>query len=69
MKHPFNTLTKSDVQELRRKSVSVSNPSNAVVYNFTSADIDGAIKHLQTLYQGTIRASFAAKILLCNEIY
>lgn len=69
MKKPFNNLTKSDVEKLRRKSVSVAAPSNGVVFNFTSYDIDRAIKHLESLYEGTVRSSFAAKILLLNEIY
>lgn len=68
MKHPFNTLTKPDVQILRRKPVFVSS-HNVAVYNFTSADIDSARTHLQTLYGGIIRDSFVMKILILNEIY
>ncbi|MDY4097936.1 MAG: hypothetical protein SOY47_14685 [Lachnospiraceae bacterium] len=69
MKKQFNTLTKSDVEMLRRKPVSVASNRDGVLYNFTQTDVDAAIKHLRTLYTGTIKTSFAAKILLLNEIY
>ncbi|MCR5728195.1 MAG: hypothetical protein K6G24_12105 [Lachnospiraceae bacterium] len=69
MKSPFNTLTKADVQKLRRKPIAVAYAGRGVTYNFTESDVDDAVKHLETLYTGTVRKSFAAKILLLNEIY
>ena len=69
MKQPFNTTTKTDVEKLRRKSISVPYAGRGITYNFTKSDIENAVKHLETLYKGTVRASFAAKILLLNEIY
>lgn len=69
MKSPFNTLTKADVQKLRRKPIAVAYAGRGVTYNFTKSDVDDAVKHLETLYTGTVRKSFAAKILLLNEIY
>lgn len=65
----FNALTKSDVEKLRRKPISVTSNRVGVLYNFTHADVDAAIKNLRTLYIGAIKTSFAAKILLLNEIY
>lgn len=69
MKQPFNTLTKADVEKLKRKSISVSYAGRGVTYNFTKSDVENAVKHLETLYTGIVRKSFAAKILLLNEIY
>ena len=68
MKQPFNTITKTDVEKLRRKSISVPYAGRGITYNFTKSDIENAVKHLETLYKGTVRASFAATILLLNEI-
>lgn len=69
MKQPFNTLTKSDVEWLRRKSISAAYARRGVTYNFTKSDLYNAVMHLETLYSGTVRTSFAAMILLLNEIY
>lgn len=69
MKQPFNTLTKADVEELRRKSISVPCAGSGIYYSFTKSDVENAVKHLETLYTGIVRDSFAAKILLLNEIY
>lgn len=69
MKQPFNTLTKADVQTLRRKSLSVPIGKQGITYNFTSTQIDNAVQHLKTLYIGGIRESFAVKILVLNELY
>ena len=67
MKH-FNTLTKADVEQLRRKSISVP-AGKSVVYSISQADIENAVEHLESLYTGIVRISFAAKILILNEIY
>lgn len=69
MKHPFNTLTKDDVETLRKKSAGVPPSKSGFIYNFSQPDIDAAIKHLQTLYQGRVYQTFAEKILIRNEIY
>lgn len=69
MKQPFNTLTKADVEKLKQKSISVPYAGRCVTYNFTKSDVENAVKHLETLYTGTVRKSFAAKILLLNGIY
>ncbi len=69
MKNPFNTLTKADVQKLRRKPIAVAYAGRGVTYNFTKADVANAVKHLETLYSGTVTKTFAAKILLLNEVY
>ncbi len=65
----FNKLTKKDVERLRRKPVSVASKRSAVEYNFTQTDVNDAINHLKTLYTGSVKDTFAAKILLLNEIY
>lgn len=69
MKQPFNSLTKADIEKLRRKSISVPYAGRSVNYSFTKSDVENAVKHLETLYTGIVRKSFAAKILLLNEIY
>lgn len=69
MKKPFTTISKADVEMLRRKPMSVSYAGSSVAYGFTKAELDNAVKHLETLYSGTVRRSFAAKILLLNEIH
>lgn len=65
----FDTLTKEDVEKLRNKPICVPNSSQVVEYNFTNSDVQNAKEHLENIYQGTVRQSFAAKILLLNEIY
>lgn len=65
MKKPFNTFTRLHVEKIKRKPIS----GKSVVYAFSKADIEAAIKHLETLYGETVRESFASKILLLNEIY
>lgn len=67
MKHPFTTLTLQDVQKLRRMPMAVL--ATPVPYNFSKADIDAAVLHLETIYKGRVNSTFAAKILLNNEIY
>lgn len=69
MKHPFNTLTKADVELLRKKSAGMPISKGGFAYNFSQTDIDVAIKHLQTLYTGRIYQTFAEKILIRNEVY
>lgn len=69
MKQPFNSLTKCDVEQLRKMPAGIPMGKVPFNYNFTPADIDAAIKHLQTLYEGRIRQTFAEKILIRNEIY
>ncbi|MFR1709507.1 MAG: hypothetical protein ACLSV2_11440 [Clostridium sp.] len=69
MKQPFIALTKDDVETLRRKPMSVPVSKQGVNYNFTSKQMDDAIRHLKTLYTGIVRESFASKILLLNELY
>ena len=69
MKKPFIALTKDDVETLRRKQMSVPVSKQGVNYNFTSKQMDDAIRHLKTLYTGIVRESFASKILLLNELY
>ena len=69
MKKPFNTLTKIDVEELRKKPAGISKSNSEFIYNFSSQDIADAIKHLESLYDGKIYQTFAEKILIRNEIY
>lgn len=69
MKQPFNNLTKADVEELKNKPISVTYVGRGVTYSFTKSEVEDAVKHLKTLYTGIVRTSFAAKILLLNEIY
>ncbi|MFQ9116207.1 hypothetical protein [Eubacterium sp.] len=69
MKQPFENLTLEDVETLKRKPISVANAGDEVKYPFTQKDVENAVKHLQTLYIGIVRRSFASKILLLNEIY
>lgn len=69
MKQPFNTLTKVDVEQLRKKPAGIPIGKGGFTYNFSQADVDAAIKHLMTLYTGRIYRTFAEKILIRNEIY
>lgn len=65
MKHPFNLLTKADVEYLRRKTAC----GNAN-YSFSKNDIKKSRAHLQTLYPSCrVQTSFAEKILLKNELW
>ena len=69
MKNPFTNLTKSDVENLRRKSMGITSNQN-FIYDFTDINIKNAKEHLGRLYpKGTVRTSFAVKILTLNEIY
>lgn len=45
MKKPFNLLTKTDVQWLRRQPA-----YGNCTYNFTNSQLNSARAHLQTLY-------------------
>ncbi len=69
MKHPFNTLTKADVELLRKKSAGMPRGKGGFTYNFSRAEVDAAIQHLETLYSGRIYQTFAEKILIRNEVY
>lgn len=69
MKKPFNTLTKIDVEFLRKKKAGISYGNKAFNYNFSQADVEAAVKHLQTLYKGRVHQTFAEKILIRNELY
>lgn len=69
MKNNFTDLTKEDVEYLRNKPLSVSEDQKGIYYNFTDTQINDAIKHLKTLYNGEIRKSFAVKILILNKLY
>lgn len=69
MKHPFNTLSKNDVEYLRRQDTAKTYSGQGVSYNFTPADVDGAVRHLKTLYIGKVERTFAARVLLLNELY
>lgn len=69
MKHPFNTLTKADVEYLRKKPAGMPRGKGGFTYNFSQAEVDVAIKHLQTLYTGRVYQTFAEKILIRNEVY
>ena len=69
MKKPFTALTRADVQKLRRKVVAVL-PLASVQYAYTKADVEAAVNHLKALYPGCrVTHTFAAKILLLNDIY
>ncbi len=65
MKKPFAMLTKQDVETIRRKPTS----GKSVVYAFSEVDVEAARMHLEKIYGGTVRESFAARILLLNELY
>ena len=64
MRHPFNSLTKKEIQKLRRHTA-VGNAK----YAFSDADVDNAVKHLSTLYSGKVQRRFASTLLLLNELY
>lgn len=65
MKHPFTALTKKDVQWLRKQPA-----YGNCTYHFNAIDVSNARAHLQSLYPNcSVQTSFAAKILLLNEIY
>lgn len=65
----FTELTKEDVEVLRKKPISVASKEKGVKYNFTQKEVDDAREHLETIYEGKVRISFASKIILLNEIY
>lgn len=66
---PFNELTKANVERLRKLPAGIPVDKSAITYNFSQADIQAAIAHLQTLYEGRIYQTFAEKILIRNAIY
>lgn len=68
MKKLFTDLTRKDVEYLRRKSLAVPTGKH-LTYNFTSRQIEDAVRHLENLYLCTVRTTFAAKILILNELY
>ena len=45
MKKPFNTLTKADVEKLRRKSITVPYAGRGVTYSFTKSEVANAVKY------------------------
>ena len=65
----FNTLTKPDIEKLRRMSIYVPYAGSGVIYSFTKSEVEDAGKYLKTIYTGTVRTSFAAKLLLLNKIH
>lgn len=65
---PFNQLTFTDVEDLRKKRSCVSSGAS-ISYAFTSSDIIIAQQHLQTLYQNKVQLAFAARILLLNALH
>lgn len=65
---PFNLLTKMDIEYLRRLPAAVTS-NGGVNYCFTAADLAAAKAHIESLYSGCVRLSFAAKILLLDKIY
>lgn len=69
MKQPFNTLTKNDVEDLRKKRSCVTKEANTVEYNHTLSDILSAQAHLKSLYYGRVTLQFTERILLLNDIY
>lgn len=69
MKHPFNNLTKADVELLRKKPAGMPPGTGVVIYNFSQADIENAWTHLKTLYEGRVFLTFAEKIIIRNELY
>ena len=69
MKQPFNTLTKNDVQIIRKNRSCIPAGGNNVLYSYTLADIQMAHRHLKTLYPGNIALSFVERIILLNDIY
>lgn len=69
MKRPFTALTREDVERLRRCAPVVPAGCAAVPYRCTAAQLEGAARHLETLYQGRVTKPFAAKIYLLNELY
>lgn len=65
MKHPFPALTYTDVEWLRRQPA-----YGNCTYNFTHSQLNSARAHLQLLYPNCrVQVTFAAKILLLNELY
>ena len=69
MRRTFNSLTKKDVEALRKKRSYIPEGGKPIIYNYTLNDILDAKKHLETLYKGRVTLPFAERILLLNDIY
>lgn len=68
MKDPKG-LTWKDVECLRKKPPTVEPGNEGVKYMFTDQQVEEMREQLMTLYpDGKVQRSFAAKILLLNEL-
>ncbi|WP_226671101.1 hypothetical protein [Metabacillus litoralis] len=69
MKPPFNTLTISDVEKLRKKRSCIPVGRSSIIYDHTMAEILSAQTHLKSLYKVRVTLPFTERILLLNNIY
>lgn len=69
MKQPFNRLTFSDVEKLRKSRSCIPRGLNSITYNHTMVEILSAQAHLKSLYKGGVTLPFTERILLLNDIY
>lgn len=69
LKTPFNTLTISDVEKLRKKRSSIPVERNSIIYDHTMAEILSAQTHLNSLYKVRVTLPFTERILLLNKIF
>lgn len=68
MNSPFNTLTITDVEKLRKKRSCISAGRSSVLYETTLPEILSAQAHLNSLYKGNVTLPFTERILLLHEI-
>lgn len=69
MKAPFNTLTISDVQKLRKERSGIPDEESSIIYDHTKAEILSAQIHLKSLYKSGVTLPFTERILLLNDIH
>lgn len=65
----FNSLTKEQLNSLRKKDAVVSSKDCGIQYNITSKDIDNAIEHLKIIYGCNVTRAFTIKLILIYLIY
>lgn len=69
MNKSFSELTIKELERLRRLPMTVPAGDPGVDYDVTDQELAAAVDHLGTLYQGQIKRSFAAKLLLLHRLY
>ena len=65
----FYTLTKEELQVLRKKPLLIPDDKKGKMFDFSEKDIENAVQYLQTIFKGRVYRRFAANMLTLNQIY